>query len=120
MSDGPLLAIAFDTEVIHWRGPAPFFFAPVPREHAAAIKAAARIASYGWGVVPVTAEIGGGRASYGWGVVPVTAEIGGASFTTSLFPRDGSYLVPLKDAVRAQTGVSLGDQLVIAIEINHR
>ncbi len=102
MSDGPLLAIAFDTEVIHWRGPAPFFFAPVPREHAAAIKAAARI------------------ASYGWGVVPVTAEIGGASFTTSLFPRDGSYLVPLKDAVRAQTGVSLGDQLVIAIEINHR
>lgn len=102
MSDGPLLAIAFDTEVIHWRGPAPFFFAPVPREHAAAIKAAARI------------------ASYGWGVVPVTAEIGGASFTTSLFPRDGSYLVPLKDSVRAQTGVSLGDQLVIAIEINHR
>ena len=102
MSDGPLLAIAFDTEVIHWRGPAPFFFAPVPREHAAAIKAAARI------------------ASYGWGVVPVTAEIGGASFTTSLFPRDGSYLVPLKDAVRAQTGVSLGDQLVISIEINHR
>jgi len=102
MSDGPLLAIAFETEVIHWRGPAPFFFAPVPREHTAAIKAAARV------------------ASYGWGVVPVTAEIGGVSFTTSLFPRDGSYLVPLKDAVRAQTGVSLGDRVTIAIEIDRR
>ncbi|MBV8239143.1 MAG: DUF1905 domain-containing protein [Sphingomonas sp.] len=100
MSDGPLLAIAFDSEVIHWRGPAPFFFAPVPREHAAAIKAAARI------------------ASYGWGVVPVTVAIGGASFTTSLFPRDGSYLVPLKDAVRAETGVSLGDPVTVEIEIS--
>ena len=41
--------------------------------------------------------------SYGWGVIPVTARIGTTTWTTSLFPKDGSYLVPLKDAIRKAT-----------------
>ena len=54
-----LVEISFETTIIEWRGPAPFFFAPVPEEHVAAVRSAARLASYGWGVVPVTAVIGG-------------------------------------------------------------
>ncbi|MFT3977119.1 MAG: DUF1905 domain-containing protein [Sphingomonas bacterium] len=102
MSHDPLLEIAFDAEVIHWRGPAPFFFAAVPEHHAAAIREAARIASYGWGCVPVTAEANGLR------------------FTTSLFPRDGGYMVPLKNAVRAKAGITLGDAVTLTIAIAGR
>lgn len=102
MSDGPLLEIAFEAEVIHWRGPAPFFFVAIPARFADAIRDAARI------------------ASYGWGVVPVTAIIDAVIFTTSLFPREGIYLVPLKNAVRAQTGAALGDMMHVSIVIEPR
>ena len=37
-------------------------------------------------------------ATYGWGVIPVVARIGDVEFETSLFPKDGGYLLPLKDA----------------------
>ena len=68
-------------------------FAVIPLAYHAAIREAAR------------------RASYGWGVVPVTATIGGTEFTTSLFPRDGGYLLPIKLAVRRVTGVGPGDHI---------
>ena len=73
----------FDAEIIHWRGPSPFFFAPAPADQVEALRQAARL------------------ATYGWGVVPVEAAIGGVTFRTSLFPKDGTYLVPIKDAVRS-------------------
>ena len=47
--------------------------------------------------------------SYGWGVIPVTVRIGEHEFTTSLFPKDGGYLVPIKDMVRKAEGLVLGD-----------
>jgi hypothetical protein len=87
----------FETTVIHWRGPSPFFYAPVPAELAGEVRAAAK------------------AVSYGWGVVPVAAEVGGVAFTTSLFPKDGTYLVPLKDAVRKKAGVTAGD--VVTVEM---
>jgi hypothetical protein len=34
--------------------------------------------------------------SYGCGVVPVVAEIGTTNRTTSLFTKNGGYLVPVK------------------------
>lgn len=100
MSGRPLLEISFDAEVIHWRGPAPFIFAAVPRHHVAAIREAARIASYGWGCVPVAAEANGVR------------------FTTSLFPRNDTYMVPLKKAMRAQADIAIGDVIAMTIEIS--
>ena len=57
------------------------------------------------------------QASYGWGVIPVEAEIGGMRFTTSLFPKDGTYLLPLKLAVRKQTGITVGDTIDIHLTI---
>ena len=95
--DAALARFQFEARVISWRGPSPFFFAPVPPDLAAPLREAARL------------------ATYGWGVVPVAAKIGAVSFTTSLFPKDATYLLPLKDAVRRRAGVTAGD--LVAIEM---
>lgn len=95
----PLADITFVGEVIHWRGPAPFFFLVVPDEEAAAITAAAR------------------SVSYGWGMVPVEAEIREVPFTTALFPRDGTYYLPLKVALRRKAGVELGEMVAVRIVV---
>ena len=86
-------------EVRHWRGPAPFHFVPVPPEPAAAIRDVAAL------------------VTYGWGVIPVSVRLGATSFTTSLFPKDGGYLVPLKNAVRAAEDVSLGDVVTLRLHL---
>lgn len=91
----PLVELCFEADVIHWRGPSPFFFVALPVEHVDAVRDAAR------------------TASYGWGVVPVEARIGEVTFRTSLFPRDGGYLLPLKDAVRRQADIVLDDRVMV-------
>ena len=55
--------------------------------------------------------------TYGWGVTPVTVRIGGTSWTTSLFPRDGLYQVPLKDMVRKAEGLAVGDTVAVRLTI---
>jgi hypothetical protein len=95
----PLAEIAFDGDIILWRGPAPWLFVAVPAEHVGEISYAARL------------------ASYGWGCVPVAARLGGTAFTTSLFPRDGTYLLPVKVAVQRAERVGLGDRVAVAIRI---
>ena len=80
----------FSAEMIEWRGPAPFYYLPIPKDICEEIKAAAKL------------------LSYGWGVIPVTATIGKTTFTTSLFPKDGIYLVPIKNAVRLPENLELG------------
>jgi hypothetical protein len=87
----------FDSVVIEWRGPSPFHFATVPDDIAAEIKLAAP------------------TLTYGWGVIPATVTVGATSVTTSLIPRDGGYLVPLKDALRKPEGFVIGD--LIAVEL---
>jgi hypothetical protein len=94
-----LLEISFEASVIYWRGPAPFFYAPIPAEHIDEVRQAARIATYGWGCVPVEAEVGGAR------------------FTTALFPKDGTYLLPLKVAVRRKTNITAGDLISVDMTI---
>lgn len=91
--------IAFDAEIIEWRGPAPFLFAAIPDEHVGAIRYAAL------------------SESYGWGVVPVVARIGASEFATSLFPRDGGYLLPVKVAVQKAAGVGLGDRVAVSLRV---
>jgi hypothetical protein len=90
---------SFDAQVIYWRGPAPYYFATVPAEIGAKIAARAR------------------SVSYGWGVIPVEAQIDGVSFRTSLFPKDGSYLLPLKAKVRSQLGTADLETLHIAMTL---
>lgn len=91
--------IAFDAQIIEWRGPPPYLFAVVPDEHIAAIRYAAL------------------TASYGWGVVPVVVRVGATEFTTSLFPRDGGYLVPVKVAVQRAEGIGRGDRIKVLMRV---
>ncbi|MEV7244626.1 MULTISPECIES: DUF1905 domain-containing protein [unclassified Streptomyces] len=93
------MELVFAGRVIEWRGPSPFYFVAVPEEESADIR---QIAS---------------AATYGWGVVPVDARIGGSDFSTSLFPKDGGYLLPLKKAVRAPQGLSAGDDVTVRMTV---
>jgi hypothetical protein len=91
--------LRFEGEVVWWRGPAPFHFVRVPDEEAAALRAASSLVSYGWGVIPVAVRLGSTR------------------WTTSLFPKDGGYLVPVKDAVRRAEGVEVGDTVALRLTV---
>jgi hypothetical protein len=93
------LTISFTSELIYWRGPSPFYFFRVPEKEAAAI---AKIAS---------------EVTYGWGVIPADITIKDEVFYTALFPKDGSYLVPLKKAIREKLKIELGDRVKIKIAI---
>jgi hypothetical protein len=55
--------------------------------------------------------------TYGWGVIPVTATIGSSTVTTSLFPKDGGYLVPIKNAVRLPEKIAVGDSVHVTLSI---
>jgi hypothetical protein len=96
------LELRFNGPVIEWRGPAPYHFVPVPDDECADIQAVAALVTYGWGVIPVAARI---------------HEV---TFETSLFPKDGGYLLPLKDAVRKPLAVSPGDDVSVEMTIQLR
>jgi hypothetical protein len=55
--------------------------------------------------------------SYGWGVIPVTARVGETNWKTSLFPKDGGYLVPIKSVVREVERLELGDTVQIVLTL---
>ncbi|MDQ0597335.1 hypothetical protein QF037_001680 [Streptomyces canus] len=93
------MELSFTGRVIEWRGPAPYYFLPVPDEESADIREVAAM------------------ASYGWGVIPVEARIGATTFTTSLFPRDGRYLLPLKNAVRKPQSIAAGDDVSVRLTV---
>lgn len=58
-----------------------------------------------------------GAVTYGCGMVPVRAQIGATAWKTSPFPKDGLYLVPLKDAVRRAEGIGEGDEVEAVLEL---
>jgi hypothetical protein len=93
------MELAFTGRVIEWRGPAPYYFVRVPSQESADIQEVAAM------------------ATYGWGVIPVEARIGETVFETSLFPRDGGYLLPLKVAVRRPQGLTEGDDVTVRMTV---
>jgi hypothetical protein len=95
----PLAQFRFQTRIIEWRGPSPFFYAPIPTRYVDELRQLTKIVSYGWGVTPVEARIG---------------DIG---FETSLFPKDGGYLLPLKAVVRRQADITVGDLIEVELTI---
>lgn len=92
------MKLKFSEVVIEWRGPAPFYFVPVPQGESDQIKALSKL------------------ISYGWGVMPITATIGKTSWTTSLFPKDGRYLLPIKNDIRFGEKLATGDLVEITLE----
>ena len=97
------MQLEFDGEIWYWRGPSPFHFVTVPEAESVEIHAVSSM------------------VTYGWGVIPVTVEIGDTSWSTSLFPKDGGYLVPIKSAVRKTESLELGDsvRIVMTIEVKY-
>ena len=92
--------LEFSGEVFFWKGPAPWHFVTVPESESDAIADVSAI------------------ASYGWGCIPVTAQIGDTSWQTSLFPKDGRYLVPLKTWVRKAAAIDLGDVVTVSLTVD--
>ena len=92
----------FAGRVIEWRGPSPYYYLPVPEEESADIREVAAM------------------ATYGWGVIPVVARIGDLEFETSLFPKDGGYLLPLKDAVRKPQQITDGDEITVSMSLRFK
>jgi hypothetical protein len=88
----------FEGPVIEWRGPAPYYFLAIPEDESDDIKLAAQGLEY-------------------WGQVPVVARIDGTEFSTALFPKDGRYLLPLKDAVRRAAGIELDEVLLVSMRV---
>ena len=56
-------------------------------------------------------------ATYGWGVIPVHVQIGKTQFTTSLFPKDGKYLVPIKAIVRKAEKIDKRDMVSVRLVV---
>ena len=94
--------LEFSGEIWYWRGPAPFHFVTVPDEQAAEISDVSSM------------------ATYGWGCIPVTVKVGKTKFTTSLFPKDDGYIVPVKVAVRKAEKLELGDLVTMTLTIDFR
>ena len=91
--------LEFSGEVWFWRGPSPYHFVTVPDDECAALRAAAA------------------SVTYGWGMIPVAARVGGTSWTTSLFPKNGGYVMPLKDKVRKAEAIDLGGTVTIRLTV---
>lgn len=94
------MKIRFSNEVWYWRGPSPFHFLTVPETESKKIKEVSSL------------------VSYGWGVIPVVARIGKTEWATSLIPKNGLYLVPLKDKVRSDEGLEIGDSVGVQLSLN--
>ena len=94
------MTIEFDGEIFYWRGPAPFLLVAVPEEPSRDLKA-------------ISAMV-----TYGWGVIPVHVRIGRTEWKTSLFPKEGRYLVPIRMSVQKSEKLEVGDSVIIRIEVN--
>jgi hypothetical protein len=93
------MKIEFNGKIIFWQGPAPWFFVSVPEKESRDIKAIS------------------GLVTYGWGVIPAHVRIGKTEWTTSLFPKDGRYLVPIKASVRKAEHLEEGDNVTVQLEV---
>jgi Domain of unknown function (DUF1905) len=51
------------------------------------------------------------------GMIPVAARIGRTEWTTSLFPKDGQYVVPVKASVRKAERLAVGDVLTVRLTV---
>ena len=93
------MKLRFTGALWYWRGPAPFHFVTVPAAERAAIK---QVAS---------------AVTYGWGMIPASVRVGASEWTTALWPKDGGYIVPIKQWVRDAEAIDVGDVVEIRLDI---
>jgi len=102
--EGAFVAVdsSFSAELFEWRGPAPFVWLALPGDVCDHVRAEAA------------------QASYGWGAIPVCVRIGGTEWETSLLPRDGGYVLPVKKDVRRRERVAEGDTVTVGMSVAPR
>lgn len=91
--------LEFSGEIWYWRGPAPHHFVTVPAERCQELKAIA------------------GAVTYGWGMIPAQVRIGATTWKTSLFPKDGGYIVPIRANVQRAEQLKVGDVVTVRLEV---
>ena len=91
--------IEFSSQIWFWRGPAPWYFVKVPEQECRDLRAIS------------------GLVTYGWGMIPVRVWIGKSEWQTSLWPKDGRYIVPIKASVRNAEDLDEGDEVTVRLEV---
>ncbi len=90
------------SKVWKYPGMAGWFFLSVPKATAATIK-----------------KTQAGRPRVGWGAIKVEATLGTTVWRTSIFPdaKSGTYLLPLKAAIRKKEGVGEDDTVSYTLRL---
>lgn len=92
----------FTGVLFEWRGPAPFYWLALPEDVCDSVRDQAA------------------QVTYGWGAIPVSARIGGTDWETSLLPRDGGYVLPVKQVVRTRERFGDGDTVTVTVRVAPR
>lgn len=97
------MTMSFDATLWEYDGPSAWHFVSLPPDTADAV-----------------AELSSGRTG-GFGSVRVEVTIGGSRWRTSVFPdaRRGTYVLPIKKAVRTAEALSEGSRATITLHVLH-
>lgn len=100
-----MLDYTFTAELWQYPGYASWYFITLPKNVATEIHAALSTGLY----------------SRGFGSIKVEAQVQEVLWRTSIFPdkKSGSYLLPIKAAVRTATNITAGDRVKIKITALH-
>ena len=94
------MELRFSGEIWYWRGPSPDYFVTVPEAQCRDLREVAA------------------ALSYGWGCLPVTVTLGDSTWQTSMFPKDGGYIVPVKAKVRRAEDVDDGMMVDLTLALD--
>jgi len=94
--------LEFTGPILYWRGPSPYFFLRVPADESEDL-------------LELGAEV-----SYGWGMIPVEVTLQGLTWETSLWPKDGGYLVPIRAHVRKKLAIDADDVVTLQLTVAQR
>ncbi len=92
--------LEFTAKIWFWKGPSPFYFVTVPEEQSHQL------------------HFVSSSVTYGWGMIPVTVRLGQTVWKTSLWPKDGGYIVPLKASVRQAEMLNEGDSVTVRLQVD--
>lgn len=93
------MILEFTGKIWFWKGPSPFYFVTVPEEQSHEL------------------QFISSSVTYGWGMIPVTVRLGKTEWRTSLWPKDGGYIVPIKASVRKAEQLKEGDSVTAQLTV---
>lgn len=98
------MEVEFEAELWRWPGNAAWHFVSLPKDAADDIRD----------------RVGG--SARGFGSVRVDVEVGETHWATSLFPdsKSGTYVLPMKKAVRDREGLGVGDTVAVRLVLDAR